>query len=105
MTGSAPLASPTQAAILIAALGFSPSLHVLLAVELITQVTFLSYTFWLLHLLCLHPTENFLTVGSPHGSLLHILGLLQVPLFLSSLSFLIREHPFLMASFYPILPV
>ena len=40
MTGCAPLASATQAAILVAALALSPSLPAFLAIEFITQVTF-----------------------------------------------------------------
>ena len=39
VTGSAPLASQTQAVILVAALALSPSFLALLAVELIIQVT------------------------------------------------------------------
>ena len=67
MTGSAPLASATQAAILVAALALSPSLPAFLAIEFITQVTFPPFN-W-----------NLLLVGPPNHPLLHILGLLQVP--------------------------
>merc|ERR1711971_79021 len=49
VTGSAPLASPTQAAILIAAFALSPSFLAFLAVELITQSALLAaiyYIYW-----------------------------------------------------------
>merc|ERR1711971_842782 len=49
VTGSAPLASPTQAAILIAAFALSPSFLAFLAVELITQSALLMaiyYIYW-----------------------------------------------------------
>ena len=61
VTGAAPLASPSQAAILVAALALSPSFLAFLAVELIIQVT-LSFLHFLVHcllrLLLLYSTDS-----------------------------------------------
>ena len=60
VNGSAPLASPTQGAIIIAAFALSPSFLAFLAVELITQVTLSDSfsSFISIHPLLLHSTKT-----------------------------------------------